>query len=148
MTPTCFLHSYSVQLPELGCYGHKEYSAGVKNYGKKDPKELFDVYCFANELEGMYMHAHAHTHTCAHMHTYSKNRHSFQFLLLLLHHFPLQHKWNFIFFNLCLFFICGYVFFSRFQQLCYKCNDFCNSSCLKMCWKLKKTTFTIKLFTL
>jgi len=39
-------------LPELGCYGHKEYSAGVRNYGKRDPKELFDVYCFAKELDG------------------------------------------------------------------------------------------------
>ncbi|MED6286982.1 hypothetical protein CHARACLAT_011797 [Characodon lateralis] len=43
---------YSVQLPELGCYGHKEYSAGVRNYGKRDPKEMFDVYCFAEELDG------------------------------------------------------------------------------------------------
>ncbi|TNM97766.1 hypothetical protein fugu_014012 [Takifugu bimaculatus] len=34
---------YSVQLPELGCYGHKEYSAGVRNYGKKDPKELLSL---------------------------------------------------------------------------------------------------------
>ncbi|KAG7247158.1 hypothetical protein CRUP_024413, partial [Coryphaenoides rupestris] len=42
---------YSVQIPELGCYGHKEYSAGVRNYGKRDPKELFDVYCFARELD-------------------------------------------------------------------------------------------------
>ncbi|XP_029310015.1 neurocan core protein-like isoform X2 [Cottoperca gobio] len=48
---------YSVQLPELGCYGHKEYSAGVRNYGKKDPKELFDVYCFAKELDGEVFHS-------------------------------------------------------------------------------------------
>ncbi|XP_029687135.1 neurocan core protein-like isoform X1 [Takifugu rubripes] len=48
---------YSVQLPELGCYGHKEYSAGVRNYGKKDPKELFDVYCFAQELDGEVFHS-------------------------------------------------------------------------------------------
>uniref|UniRef100_A0A087YC52 Neurocan b n=1 Tax=Poecilia formosa TaxID=48698 RepID=A0A087YC52_POEFO len=47
---------YSVQLPELGCYGHKEYSAGVRNYGKRDPKEMFDVYCFAEELAGEVFH--------------------------------------------------------------------------------------------
>ncbi|KAG7248985.1 hypothetical protein CRUP_028598 [Coryphaenoides rupestris] len=48
---------YSVQIPELGCYGHKEYSAGVRNYGKRDPKELFDVYCFARELDGEVFHS-------------------------------------------------------------------------------------------
>ncbi|KAK2822305.1 hypothetical protein Q5P01_022370 [Channa striata] len=48
---------YSVQLPEIGCYGHKEYSAGVRNYGKRDPKELFDVYCFAKELDGEVFHS-------------------------------------------------------------------------------------------
>ncbi|XP_044074903.1 neurocan core protein-like [Siniperca chuatsi] len=48
---------YSVQLPEFGCYGHKEYSAGVRNYGKRDPKELFDVYCFAKELDGEVFHS-------------------------------------------------------------------------------------------
>ncbi|XP_068593903.1 neurocan core protein-like [Cebidichthys violaceus] len=48
---------YSVQLPVLGCYGHKEYSAGVRNYGKRDPKELFDVYCFAKELDGEVFHS-------------------------------------------------------------------------------------------
>ncbi|XP_075954554.1 neurocan core protein-like [Anarhichas minor] len=48
---------YSVQLPGLGCYGHKEYSAGVRNYGKRDPKELFDVYCLAKELDGEVFHS-------------------------------------------------------------------------------------------
>ncbi|XP_045908453.1 neurocan core protein-like [Micropterus dolomieu] len=48
---------YSVQLPEFGCYGHTEYSAGVRNYGKRDPKELFDVYCFAKELDGEVFHS-------------------------------------------------------------------------------------------
>lgn len=48
---------YAVQVPELGCYGHKEYSAGVRNYGKRDPKELFDVYCFAKELDGEVFHS-------------------------------------------------------------------------------------------
>ncbi|KAM8849460.1 neurocan core protein-like isoform 2-T2 [Spinachia spinachia] len=48
---------YSVQLPGLGCYGHKEYSSGVRNYGKRDPKELFDVYCFAKQLDGEVFHS-------------------------------------------------------------------------------------------
>ncbi|XP_076000891.1 neurocan core protein-like [Genypterus blacodes] len=48
---------YSVQSPEFGCYGHKEYSAGIRNYGKRDPNELFDVYCFASELDGEVFHS-------------------------------------------------------------------------------------------
>uniref|UniRef100_A0A672HLG9 Neurocan b n=1 Tax=Salarias fasciatus TaxID=181472 RepID=A0A672HLG9_SALFA len=48
---------YSVQSPELGCYGYKEYSSGVRNYGKRDPKELFDVYCLAEELDGEVFHS-------------------------------------------------------------------------------------------
>lgn len=95
----------------------------------------------------MRTHTHIRTHAYICVCKHSKNLHSFQFLLLLLHHFPLQHKRNFIFLiyflNLCLFFISVCVFLSRFQQLCYKCNDFCNSSCLNMCWKLN----SIKLFT-
>nr|XP_029497815.1 neurocan core protein-like [Oncorhynchus nerka] len=42
---------YPIQSPELGCYGHQEYSSGVRNYGKRDANELFDVYCFSRELE-------------------------------------------------------------------------------------------------
>ncbi|KAL1281106.1 hypothetical protein QQF64_015706, partial [Cirrhinus molitorella] len=43
---------YPVQRPELGCFGHTEFSQGVRNYGKRDPSELFDVYCFANDMQG------------------------------------------------------------------------------------------------
>ncbi|XP_039517105.1 neurocan core protein [Pimephales promelas] len=43
---------YLVQTPELGCFGHTEFSRGVRNYGKRDPSELFDVYCFANDMQG------------------------------------------------------------------------------------------------
>ncbi|KAK7945721.1 hypothetical protein WMY93_001449 [Mugilogobius chulae] len=48
---------YSVQSPELGCYGHEEYFAGVRNYGKRDPKELFDVYCIAEKFDGEVFHS-------------------------------------------------------------------------------------------
>ncbi|XP_062843609.1 aggrecan core protein isoform X2 [Trichomycterus rosablanca] len=43
---------YSIQNAELGCYGHSENSQGVRNYGKRDPSELFDVYCFASDMQG------------------------------------------------------------------------------------------------
>uniref|UniRef100_A0A8C7JLA1 Neurocan core protein n=1 Tax=Oncorhynchus kisutch TaxID=8019 RepID=A0A8C7JLA1_ONCKI len=48
---------YPIQSPERGCYGQQEYSAGVRNYGKRDPNELFDVYCFAEELDGEVFHS-------------------------------------------------------------------------------------------
>ncbi|KAL0966447.1 hypothetical protein UPYG_G00295410 [Umbra pygmaea] len=47
---------YPIQSPERGCYGYQEYSAGVRNYGKRDPNEQFDVYCFASELDGEVFH--------------------------------------------------------------------------------------------
>uniref|UniRef100_A0A8B9H8S4 Neurocan b n=1 Tax=Astyanax mexicanus TaxID=7994 RepID=A0A8B9H8S4_ASTMX len=51
-TPCSLCHRYPVQNPELGCYGHEEFSRGVRNYGKRDPSELFDVYCFASDMQG------------------------------------------------------------------------------------------------
>uniref|UniRef100_A0AAY4EKS3 Neurocan b n=1 Tax=Denticeps clupeoides TaxID=299321 RepID=A0AAY4EKS3_9TELE len=48
---------YPVQSPELGCHGHREYSPGVRNYGKRDPTEMFDVYCFAKEMHGEVFHS-------------------------------------------------------------------------------------------
>lgn len=46
------LHRYPIQKPELGCYGHRESVRGVRNYGKRDASELFDVYCFASIMQG------------------------------------------------------------------------------------------------
>ncbi|KAK2868364.1 hypothetical protein Q7C36_000235 [Tachysurus vachellii] len=43
---------YSIQKPELGCYGHTENTRGVRNYGNRDTSELFDVYCFASGMQG------------------------------------------------------------------------------------------------
>ncbi|XP_041698515.1 neurocan core protein [Coregonus clupeaformis] len=48
---------YPIQSPELGCYGHQEYSSGVRNYGKRDANEMFDVYCFGRELDGEVFHS-------------------------------------------------------------------------------------------
>ncbi|XP_010886420.1 neurocan core protein isoform X2 [Esox lucius] len=48
---------YPIQSAEHGCYGHQENAAGVRNYGKRDPNERFDVYCFARDLEGEVFHS-------------------------------------------------------------------------------------------
>lgn len=39
-------------MPRSGCYGDREDSPGVRNYGNRSPDELFDVYCFTKELGG------------------------------------------------------------------------------------------------
>ncbi|XP_073699746.1 neurocan core protein [Garra rufa] len=43
---------YPIQSPRPGCFGDKEDSPGVRNYGSRDPDEMFDVYCFADSLQG------------------------------------------------------------------------------------------------
>ncbi|KAJ8367220.1 hypothetical protein AAFF_G00324000, partial [Aldrovandia affinis] len=43
---------YSIQSPGPGCYGDGEDSPGVRSYGSRDAGELFDVYCFAKQLQG------------------------------------------------------------------------------------------------
>ncbi|XP_036377977.1 neurocan core protein [Megalops cyprinoides] len=47
---------YPIQSPRPGCYGDKEDSPGVRNYGNRAPDELFDVYCFAQQLQGEVFH--------------------------------------------------------------------------------------------
>ncbi|KAK7889240.1 hypothetical protein WMY93_024800 [Mugilogobius chulae] len=47
---------YPIQSPRPGCYGDREDSPGVRNYGNRSPDELFDVYCFAKQLEGDVFH--------------------------------------------------------------------------------------------
>ncbi|KAM9385282.1 neurocan core protein [Pholidichthys leucotaenia] len=48
---------YPIQSPRPGCYGDREDSPGVRNYGNRAPDELFDVYCFAKRLEGEVFHS-------------------------------------------------------------------------------------------
>ncbi|TSK53689.1 Neurocan core protein [Bagarius yarrelli] len=43
---------YPIQSPRPGCFGDREDSPGVRNYGSRDTDELFDVYCFAESLKG------------------------------------------------------------------------------------------------
>uniref|UniRef100_A0AAV2KVR7 Neurocan b n=1 Tax=Knipowitschia caucasica TaxID=637954 RepID=A0AAV2KVR7_KNICA len=47
---------YPIQSPRPGCYGDREDSPGVRNYGNRSPDELFDVYCFAKQLPGDVFH--------------------------------------------------------------------------------------------
>ncbi|XP_041862224.1 neurocan core protein [Melanotaenia boesemani] len=48
---------YPIQSPRPGCYGDREDSPGVRNYGNRSPDELFDVYCFAKKLQGEVFHS-------------------------------------------------------------------------------------------
>uniref|UniRef100_A0A671LZE7 Neurocan core protein n=1 Tax=Sinocyclocheilus anshuiensis TaxID=1608454 RepID=A0A671LZE7_9TELE len=47
---------YPIQSPRPGCFGDREDSPGVRNYGSRDPVEMFDVYCFATGLQGEVFH--------------------------------------------------------------------------------------------
>uniref|UniRef100_A0A7N6B7F4 Neurocan core protein n=1 Tax=Anabas testudineus TaxID=64144 RepID=A0A7N6B7F4_ANATE len=48
---------YPIQSPRPGCYGDQEDSPGVRSYGNRSPDELFDVYCFAKQLQGEVFHS-------------------------------------------------------------------------------------------
>ncbi|XP_004646932.1 neurocan core protein [Octodon degus] len=43
---------YPITQSRPGCYGDRSSLPGVRSYGRRDPQELYDVYCFARELEG------------------------------------------------------------------------------------------------
>ncbi|KAI7791035.1 neurocan core protein [Triplophysa rosa] len=47
---------YPIQSPRPGCYGDREDSPGVRNYGIRAPDEMFDAYCFANNIQGEVFH--------------------------------------------------------------------------------------------
>ncbi|XP_061681937.1 neurocan core protein [Syngnathoides biaculeatus] len=48
---------YPIQSPRPGCYGDRDDSPGIRNYGNRFPDELFDVYCFARRLQGEVFHS-------------------------------------------------------------------------------------------
>ncbi|XP_056614257.1 neurocan core protein isoform X2 [Triplophysa dalaica] len=50
---------YPIQSPRPGCYGDREDSPGVRNYGIRAPDEMFDTYCFANNIQGEVFHTSA-----------------------------------------------------------------------------------------
>ncbi|KAL2763418.1 neurocan core protein precursor, partial [Daubentonia madagascariensis] len=43
---------YPITQSRPGCYGDRSSLPGVRSYGRRDPQELYDVYCFARELGG------------------------------------------------------------------------------------------------
>ncbi|OCT66526.1 brevican core protein isoform X2 [Xenopus laevis] len=43
---------YPIQIPRDGCYGDMDGFPGVRNYGVLDPDDMYDVYCYAEELNG------------------------------------------------------------------------------------------------
>uniref|UniRef100_A0A4X2L408 Brevican core protein n=1 Tax=Vombatus ursinus TaxID=29139 RepID=A0A4X2L408_VOMUR len=43
---------YPIQTPREACYGDMDGFPGVRNYGMVDPEDLYDVYCYAEDLNG------------------------------------------------------------------------------------------------
>ncbi|XP_063803148.1 brevican core protein isoform X2 [Pseudophryne corroboree] len=43
---------YPIQTPREGCYGDMDGYPGVRNYGVLEPDDLYDVYCYVEELYG------------------------------------------------------------------------------------------------
>lgn len=43
---------YPIQNPREACYGDMDGYPGVRNYGVVGPEDLYDVYCYAEDLNG------------------------------------------------------------------------------------------------
>lgn len=49
---SALLPRYPIQTPREACYGDMDGFPGVRNYGVVDPDDLYDVYCYAEDLNG------------------------------------------------------------------------------------------------
>ncbi|XP_072226421.1 brevican core protein-like [Leuresthes tenuis] len=47
---------YPIQVPREGCYGDMDGQPGVRNYGTMDADDLFDVYCYVEQIDGEVFH--------------------------------------------------------------------------------------------
>ncbi|XP_048144029.1 LOW QUALITY PROTEIN: neurocan core protein [Corvus hawaiiensis] len=48
---------YPITLSRPGCYGDRNSLPGVRSYGRREPAELYDVYCYSRELRGTVFYA-------------------------------------------------------------------------------------------